>query len=173
MSRPPRCLTARSAAALKSARSAARCTWVRTFFCPAACTALAASARASSVPASCDASNTLAPASARVTAATRPTACSAPIISAALPASEKSLSPCGRAMRPPGGPGAKLRGHRGDDAGRGDSAGQPAAVDDDEFAVDMVRRLGSEKDRERADVFVLADAADRDELAAFEELHQT
>src|SRR5690242_15166752 len=50
---------------------------------------------ASSVPGSCDASKTRAPASTRATAAVRPTGCSAPITSARLPLSEKSLSPSG------------------------------------------------------------------------------
>src|SRR5579872_7315072 len=50
---------------------------------------------ASSVPGSCDASKTLAPASTRATAAARPTECSAPITRARLPLSEKSLSPSG------------------------------------------------------------------------------
>src|SRR5208337_3645104 len=53
-------------------------------------------------------------------------------------------------------------------SGRRDSARQSAAVDRDQFAVDMVGRIGGEEHRERTEFAVLADAADGNKLAALE-----
>src|SRR5208282_5830557 len=171
MCNPPSSFAARSAVADRSARIAASCTRI-TGLVPAAFTSLATSLSCLSVPGSCEASTTLAPASARATAAARPTECSAPTTSALLPWSEKSfdaleegiffssavfrfsLFHCHRVRT--------LRRH----SGRRDSARQSAAVDRDQFAVDMVGRIGGEEHGERTEFAVLADAADGNKLAA-------
>src|SRR5690348_13261150 len=161
MSRPPSSFTARSAVELRSPRMAACCTWIATLF-PAAPAAFADSLSCFSVPGSCEASSSLAPASPSATAAARPTARSAPITSAAFPSSENSFN----SMDP-----SDSVGHLRRYAGWDDTAGESAAVDRDQFAVDVVGSVGGEEHRERAEFGVVAGAADRDELAALEELH--
>src|ERR1700752_1896304 len=56
-------------------------------------------------------------------------------------------------------------------AGGHNAAGQAAAVDNEQLAVDMVGGVGSEKDRQRTDVVVLSRAAYRNEFAALEKAH--
>src|SRR5262245_42220722 len=59
----------------------------------------------------------------------------------------------------------------GSSAGRGDSARKTAAVDRDQFTIDMIRCVGCEKDRQRSQLGIVARSADWDELAALEESH--
>src|SRR5580700_10349634 len=157
---PPSSFAARSAVADTSARVAASCTRT-TALVPAAVTSFATSLSCLSVPGSCEASTILAPASASATAAARPTACSAPITNALLPSSEKSFDALVVAILV-----RILRRH----SGRRDSAGESAAVDRDQFSIDVVGRVGGEEHRKRSKLSVFADAADRNKFSALEKL---
>src|SRR5579862_6558002 len=175
MCNPPSCLAARSTVADRSARNAALCTRISGLV-PAAVTSLAVSLSCLSVPGSCEASRILAPASARVTAAAQPTECSAPTTIAPLPSSEKSFDGLEEAISAPQSFGmhffhCRLTRTPRRDSGRRNSARQSAAVNRDQLAVDVIGRVGGEEHRERAQLTVVADAADGNELAALEELH--
>src|ERR1700730_11604353 len=168
MCNPPSSFAARSAVADTSARVAASCTRM-TALVPAAVTSLATSLSCLSVPGSCEASITFAPASARATAAALPTGCSAPTTSAPLPSREKSfdeleegiLAPlCFRLVR-------SFWRH----SGRRDTACESAAVNRYQFAVDVVGRIGREEHRERAEFAIFTDAPDRNKFATLEKLH--
>src|SRR5258708_6852870 len=172
MCNPPSSFAARSAVADTSARVAASCTRM-TALVPADATSLPTSLSCLSVPGSCDASMTLAPASARATAAALPTGCSAPTTSAPLPSREKSfdeleegiLAPlCFHCFR------FHLVRSFGRHSGRRDTARESAAVDCDQFAVDVIGSVGREEHRERAEFAIFTDAPDRNEFATLEKL---
>src|SRR5579862_5416031 len=163
ISRPPSSFTASSAVELKSPRIDALCTRIDTF--PEPPISFASSLSCLSVPGSCDASISLAPACANAAAAAAPTECSAPMTTAAFPSSENSLSAIGFEVV------LKSVAHLRSDAERRHAAGQSSAIDCDQFAVDMIRRLRREEDREGADFDIFATAAHRNELAALEKSH--
>src|SRR5271166_2109892 len=158
MSRRPSCLAVKSAVADTSARIAALCTRI-TGLAPAAVTSLATSLSCLSVPGSCEASRILAPASARVTAAARPTACSAPTTSALLPSSEKSFDALDVAISTPRNIPFRfhLVGILRRYSGRRDAARETAAVDADQFAIDVIGRVGGEEHGQRTELAVVAD----------------
>src|SRR5208337_2121371 len=56
-------------------------------------------------------------------------------------------------------------------SGRRDAARETAAVDADQFAIDVIGRVGGEEHGQRTELAVVADPADRNKFAALEKHH--